>query len=64
MIGPGSDKNGKGKGERYLEKEDIRPAEEKKNREGKGGKYLDGISLKIVKDIEKSQFRSRDFCQF
>ena len=25
---------------------------------------MEGISLKIVKDIEKSQFRSRDFCQF
>ena len=32
----------------------------------KGGKYLEKISLKIVKDIEKSRFRSlsRDFCQF
>ena len=40
--------------------------EEKKNREGKEGKYLEKISPKIVKDIEKSRFRSqsRDFCQF
>ena len=38
--------------------------EEKKNREGKGIKYLEKISPKIVKDIEKSRFRSRDFCQF
>ena len=33
------------------------------NREGKGGKYLENIFSKIVKEIKKSRFRSRDFCQ-
>ena len=57
----GQEKEGK-----YSEKENIFFLEEKKNREGKGEKYLEKISPKIVKDIEKSRFRSqtRDFCQF
>ena len=61
LCSGGEEKEGK-----YSEKENIFFLEEKKNREGKEGKYLEKISLKIVKDIEKSWFWSwsGDFCQF